>query len=416
MRVLIYPGGSNTENIGDLAMLMTALERLKCLWPDARYQLLADVPESFILDCPEVEAIPVRGCKRWFRVNALPRFLFPEIPLATRLKFPLEWDRILNLITWMYPRDYRMAREFALALFRADLLVLSGCGLINDEFPTASLRVLDIFDAAIRCGIPTIMLGQGIGPIDRGILFERAGEVLPRVDRIHLREDRFSLPTLRKMGVPREKIVLTGDDAIEMSFAARSSVPGDKIGINLRFADYSGISRSDVEEIKRLIAGKLRQYGTKAVGLPILVRQEDSDLQAIEALIGTEALGEADTRGSIALREVIRRTGQCRVVITGSYHAGVFALSQGIPVVGIVKSTYYRENFEGLATQFRTGCIVLQMSEHNFAEKLDSAFDQLWNDAESLREPLLGAAESQITASRSAYRKIPDLMRNKPDK
>jgi len=411
MRILIYPGGSNTENIGDLAMLKTALERLKCLWPEARYQVLADVPDSFILDCPGVEAIPVRGCKRWFRVKALPRFLFPEIASATRSKFPLEPARILNLIAWLYPRDYRMAREFALALFRADLLVLSGCGLINDEFPIASLRVLDTFDAAIRSDIPTVMLGQGIGPINNGVLFERAQEVIPQVDRIHLREDHFSLPMLRKLGVPREKIVLTGDDAIEMSFNERRSIPGDKLGINLRFAGYSEISKPNVEEMKRLIAGKLRQYDVKAVGLPILIREEDSDLQTIEALIGEEALGETETRGSVALREVISRTGECRIIITGSYHAGVFALSQGIPVVGIVRSNYYREKFEGLAAMFGAGCIVLQIDAHDFAEKLDSTFDQLWNGAELLREPLLCAAESQIMASHSAYQRIPDLMR-----
>ena len=30
-----------------------------------------------------------------------------------------------------------------------------------------------------------------------------------------------------------------------------------------------------------------------------------------------------------------------RLVITGSYHAGVFALAQGVPVLALAKSAYY---------------------------------------------------------------------------
>ena len=35
------------------------------------------------------------------------------------------------------------------------------------------------------------------------------------------------------------------------------------------------------------------------------------------------------------------------VEVTGSYHAGVFALAQGIPVVGLLQSAYYEQKFIG---------------------------------------------------------------------
>ena len=50
---------------------------------------------------------------------------------------------------------------------------------------------------------------------------------------------------------------------------------------------------------------------------------------------------------------VIERVGECRVVVTGSYHGAVFALAQGIPVVALVKSPYYVNKMAGLARPVR---------------------------------------------------------------
>ena len=50
-------------------------------------------------------------------------------------------------------------------------------------------------------------------------------------------------------------------------------------------------------------------------------------------------------------RAIIKRIGRCRVVVTGSYHVAVFALSQGIPAICLANSEYYEIKFRGLADQ-----------------------------------------------------------------
>jgi polysaccharide pyruvyl transferase WcaK-like protein len=56
---------------------------------------------------------------------------------------------------------------------------------------------------------------------------------------------------------------------------------------------------------------------------------------------------------------------RCRVVVTGSYHAGVFALAQGIPVVATAASRYYHDKFSGLADLFGGGGDIVDVGSPN---------------------------------------------------
>jgi colanic acid/amylovoran biosynthesis protein len=109
--------------------------------------------------------------------------------------------------------------------------------------------------------------------------------------------------------------------------------------------------------------------------------------------------------------KVLRQVSECRIIVTGSYHAGVFGLAQGIPVVGIVQSAYYRQKFDGLADQFGAGCIVLAADDAKFSDKLRRAMDRLWEQADGLKPALLSAAQDQITAAQVNYAKLPELIR-----
>jgi len=110
---------------------------------------------------------------------------------------------------------------------------------------------------------------------------------------------------------------------------------------------------------------------------------------------------------------VIEEIGHCRIVITGSYHAGVFALSQGIPVIGLVASDYYQWKFDGLAHQFGDGCRVLLLATPTLALDLQTMFRELWDGSADLRPVLLSGAERQHEASRSAYAHVANLLRQR---
>jgi colanic acid/amylovoran biosynthesis protein len=332
--------------------------------------------------------------------------MFTNVPPKTRRAFPLTLSRLPRLARLIYPPDGGAARRFAEALFNSDLLAMSGCGLITDAFSFNAIRFLDVLAAAERGGIPTVMLGQGLGPIRDEKLFRRAGEVLPRVGAIFIRERHASLDLLKQLRVPEAKIFITGDDTVECAFHQNRPTPGNRIGVNLRVADYSALDGKILETVRATLAEKARQHQTTLAGIPILRFGTASDLQTLRQLIGDENTGD----NLATPLEVIRRVSDCRVVVAGSYHAGVFALAQGIPVVGIIRSAYYRDKFQGLAGEFGAGCVVLRADDAEFSRQLSAAIDELWERAAELKPQLLSAAERQIKTAQSVYARLPGLL------
>jgi len=409
-QLLVLPGTHDCANLGDLAMLQVALERLKGLWPAAVLRVLTHDAAALTACCPGVEPVPLRGRNRWLKVQALPRWLFPGIRPEFRRSFPLRADRVWKLGLFLWPAQYRMARRFVEAMFHSDLFVMAGCGVLADVFGFNARRILDTFDAAHRCGIPTALLSQGIGPIEDPALFRRASEVLPHLGRIFIRERRATLSLLQRMSVPGEKIAVTGDDAVELAFRERRADEGTGIGVNLRIARYSLLGQPAVDVVRHVLTGKAGQHGVRLLGFPISCGGAESDLQTLAQLFrGWEGRGEVGDNLRTPV-DVVRRLSECRVVVTGSYHGAVFALSQGIPAVCLAESAYYQDKFRGLADQFGAGCIVLRAGEPDFAHDLAAAFDGLWSQAVALRPPLLRAAERQVDEARAAYAHLPSLI------
>ncbi|MBE7554317.1 MAG: polysaccharide pyruvyl transferase family protein [Anaerolineales bacterium] len=81
--------------------------------------------------------------------------------------------------------------------------------------------------------------------------------------------------------------------------------------------------------------------------------------------------------------------GRCRVVVAGAFHAAVFALAQGIPAIGLVRTKEYSIKFGGLVDQFSPGCQLLSMDDEQLPEKLAEAIAKAWESADRLRPQLL---------------------------
>ncbi|MEI7533369.1 MAG: polysaccharide pyruvyl transferase family protein [Verrucomicrobiae bacterium] len=406
MKIFILPGTLHCNNLGDLAMLQVALQRLKKIWPNAAFFVLTGAEAKLKIYCPEAVPVPVHGLKCWLKAGALPKYLFPGIKAKVRRKFPFGRHKLLPLARLFNPRAGLAANRFARAFFKADLVVLSGCGLITDAFKQDALLMLDGLAAAKFAGIPAVMLGQGLGPIQDPGLLDRVKQVLPSVDMIFLREQIASLELLQTIYVPDKKILGTGDDAVDLAYSERRPHLGKLIGINLRLATYASLNEAALPIIREVLQAKARHFQTDLIGLPILLGSKKSDVQALESLVEAHNAG-VNLASPI---DVIRQVSHCRIVVTGSYHAAVFALAQGIPVIGIAQSKYYQNKFRGLANEYGSGCAMLQPDDANFSKKLAAAIDQLWGQAEELKPKLLLAAERQIQNGRSAYARLPELM------
>jgi polysaccharide pyruvyl transferase WcaK-like protein len=108
--------------------------------------------------------------------------------------------------------------------------------------------------------------------------------------------------------------------------------------------------------------------------------------------------------------ETIEDVGRCRVVVTGTFHPAVFALSQGIPVVALAQSTLYVEKFLGLADQFKGGCQIVRLDDEQLGTNLERAIDRAWSSAGELRPQLLETAAAMIERGHAGYQRLHDLV------
>ena len=422
MRILVE-SDYTYYNLGEIAMLQVTVSRLHEIWPGASIHVLTEDPAGLARYCPWT--LPV--------VRRRP----PERPVAERSDEPPaqrsgevgrdgfnllqrygRWPRsiaskLLSGTRAAAPGLESDPSQLAEAIRAADLVVVAGMGGITDWFEGFARDILDTMALAIEHGRPTAMLGQGMGPIERHSLSDRASEVLPQVSLIALRERLHSYPLLLRLGVAPERIVITGDDALELPYRARVERLGDGLGLNVRTGWYSGVDDSVIGRLRPVLHEMARLRGAPLVPIPISLTPGEHDaLTASQLTAGYPTVTDPPAHARTPL-EIIRHIQHCRVVVAGSYHAAVFALGQGVPTVALVGSSYYAVKLEGIADMFGTGCEVVAVDD-GLPSTLPAAVTRLWDTAERVRPSLLEASARQIEAGEHAYRRLAELVAGTP--
>ncbi|MBD2001465.1 polysaccharide pyruvyl transferase family protein [Leptolyngbya sp. FACHB-541] len=422
MRILVEQSGYELKNMGDLAMLQVLVARLHKIFPGALIHVFTTAPEILHEYIPNAQ--PVSPFGREMRFSPLIHQVHGVLPKGVAKK----WLALEDLIWSLFPSLSRSYVKFKLrkvpdkvkdvetfldVISKADLVVASGGGYINDEFGNHANFALETLKLATKLGKPTAMLGQGFGPLQNRELYATAKATLPAIDLLTLREKRVGMPLLKSLGVPQEGIVVTGDDAIELAYSSRKPELGDSIGINLRVAAYSGVNAALLEVVKSALQTFARQKEVSLLPIPIAHGFYKGFMETDSASIQQLLAGYDDTSdGGESLDtplKVIEQVGKCRVVITGSYHAGVFSLSQGVPVVCLAKSQYYVDKFRGLADQFGVGCEVLLLDDKDIGEKLLNSIQSAWHTAAQIKPQLLEAAQKQIESGHAAYKRVYEI-------
>ncbi|MBW4446558.1 MAG: polysaccharide pyruvyl transferase family protein [Spirirestis rafaelensis WJT71-NPBG6] len=424
MRILVDNGANKLLNLGDIAMLQVLIERLSNLWPDAFIEVFTSSPEGLLKLFPNVHPLLRCGSQTWSSplVHSVYK-LMPNHQLAQQWS-DMEWvfrrrspSLVRSLINFKLKREPEKARNFEAymkAVYSADLVVTSGGGYITDPFKNGAIVALETLGLASRLDKVTAMFGTGLGPIQDRELLARSKTVLPSINLIALREKRAGLPLLNSIGVSQNCVMTTGDDAIELAYKARNIELCDGIGVNLRVAEYSGVSLSLLETVRSALHNVAKKLNTPLIPAPIDHSSDEGYAESDSAAIQKLLKGYDDTSdGGKSLDtplKVIEQIGQCRVVVTGSYHAGVFALAQGIPAIGLAKSKYYANKFLGLADQFGVGCEVILLDDPELENKLVDSLERAWQSAEQLRPQLLEVAKRQVELGHTAYKRVYELV------
>lgn len=378
MLIIVDNGAYSLRNMGDVAMLQAALRHLRAGLPGAALLVLTHRPDLLRRYCPGAQplAVGLRDC-----------LYDPARPFRSEAEE--DWCR-----AWPIPRA---AGEFAAALDRARAVVVTGGGFLNDLNPAQTRPVLRLLAEAGRRGKAIALFSQGLGPLDNPELIGLFRRACQAGLRVGLREAVRGPEILKRAGASPGQYQVTGDDAIEMASRLEGEPRGQRLGISLRQAAYSGIGDPQLELLAGVVSRLKARLRVDALALPVSLNEGEGDHLVLGRLLGVPA-AEPDTPEAL-----LAATARCRVVLAGAYHAAVFALARGTPCVCFHAGPYYRDKLEGLARQFPGGCEVVDLLPPDPAQRLEEAVLRLWTAAD---DPNLQAAlrESAAAQARAASR------------
>jgi polysaccharide pyruvyl transferase WcaK-like protein len=423
MRIIVdtalNTGSAEYSNMGDVAMLQVGVRRLQSLWPSAQIEVLTESPADLALFCPGARPLPRAGRDLWIGNHAiiggidrlLPRTMAVgsiNLSRGCRLRYPGAFRSLMDLRLTI--RDRRNVRPnvnvFLEALEDADLFVMCGAGGFTDDTRQWNISTLDTIEEAIQRNIPVVMFGQALGPLNDSDVLGRARKILPKVSLLTLRGSRGGSVVVESLGLNSSQILTTGDEAVEIAYEAREQELGQAVGINLRVASYSNVKGDMLDGLRPVLHKFARRHNVPLIPIPIAFHAWASDHLTIQRLLqGFDDQSDGGITLDTPLK-VIQQVGRCRIVVTGAYHAAVFALSQGIPVVGLSASDDYTAKFLGLEDQFGLGCETVFLGAPDASERLEAAAEKAWQSAERVRQPLQEAARRQIVLSQEAYEQI----------
>jgi polysaccharide pyruvyl transferase WcaK-like protein len=418
MRILIDNGDYELKNVGDIAMLQVAVNRIQNLFDSPDIYIFTSDPEKLGKYCPNTHPVTSEitnegryaWCAEWNVLGGLHKLVpakfhwrIRRIEQWLRLRFPCFTKEWISFRLRHRSNSRQSLNAFFDLVNSSDIVVASGGGYITDAFDRHATVVLNTLGLAQSLDKPTYLYGQGLGPVKSPWLLYLCRNVLTRANLIALREGNAGPRLLESIGCD-EQYCVTGDDAIELASSATPKSLGDALGINLRISTYSNFKSDFVSMVQDVIKAKQAQYGARLIPLPISCHDEDSDVKSISLLL--KGLDDVDVQCPKTPESIIHQATQCRVVITGSYHAGLFSLSQGVSVIGLAGSQYYVDKFSGLADQFGTGCYVLEYNQERFAGELSDTIDRAWAEAESNREILIRRVAEQVELGYQAFSKM----------
>ncbi len=293
-RSVIICGAYGRGNSGDEAILSSIIGEVRQIEPDARITVLSVDP---------------KGTRSQHRVSAVYSF---------------------NLLS------------FARLCKGADLYINGGGSLIQD---VTSRRSLWFYLFTLRCahrrGVPVLMYGCGIGPVNRAYNRRLAGRVINNnVDCITLREDG-SVAELRDMGVTRPEVRLAADPSLLLSPAGETAVnslmitnglePGGKyIGFCLRRWEGFSEKAADIAAAADEAYSKL---GLTPVFIPISsVKDAEAAREVANMMKSPSHVLEISPQSDVVIGLMARMSA----VVSMRLHGLIFSAGHGVPLVGIV--------------------------------------------------------------------------------
>lgn len=328
------------ENCGDDALLHAIIDDIRSIRPTFSATVLSSNPESTAAD---------------YKVQSISR---------------------LN--------PFKIYRSFK----NARLFIAGGGSLIQDVTSTKSLfYYLSVIRLAKMRGVPVMLYGNGIGPINKPANRKAAARVLNKADVITLR-DPDSAELLKEMNVTKPKILVTADPALnlnkdvsefdlmtKMSLFSAGLKPGEKY-FCLSVRTWKDMGNATDAFVRICNIGR-EKFGLTPVLIPM---QFENDLP-VSAEIAKRAGRCVIIPRPLAGSEILSILNGAEAVIAVRLHMLVFGTLTGTPVLG----ANYDPKVRSFCRYTGLDCIdTNDFADGSYVEKVYSFFDNREKIAEQM--------------------------------
>ena len=224
------------------------------------------------------------------------------------------------------------------AVRRCDMLISGGGSLLQDVTSNRSIRYyLAIIRLAKFFGKKVFIYSQGIGPIDREENRRATGKTLRKADGIVVRDEK-SAALLEKIGIAREKVVITADPVIRMKkpdktmgaeILARAGVDGGKLTVGWAIRERHPDS-AFVREITESIRYLKENYDAESVLIPFHYEEDRTICTEIAQRTGAKCLTE-----KYLSEDMLSIIGNMDVLVGVRLHSLIYATIMGVPLIGV---------------------------------------------------------------------------------
>jgi polysaccharide pyruvyl transferase CsaB len=296
------------------------------------------------------------------------------------------------------------------ALVETDLLISGGGSLLQDVTSFRSpWYYLGVLWFAQREGVPTMLVGQGVGPLRHPFTRLMARRILNRTYSITVR-DAASADYLRALGVDHPPLEVTADLSLllEATWTARLDAwwaqhipPGRPvIGVALR-PWRKGRSAQHFHAISEALATLAAETGALLLFLPM---QPAEDLPAAEAVAGWTPAESRTLTVPVTPTEMLAVIGRCSFVLAMRLHALIFAAHQRVPALGLAYDPKVMD-FSRAA-----GLPTPPQWEDLTDEALTAEVRDAWESREAIRREMTAAAPRLTTLARGNLMRLREVL------
>lgn len=234
-----------------------------------------------------------------------------------------------------------------------DLVAFAGGGSLTDAWIDGLIAPRSALAAALASAeVPYVLSGQGIGPLEDVRARQLAASLVSGAARVGCRDDASAACAVA-LGASPARVSAVGDDALALDRRAgtepRAGTGAERLVLHLRWADYVGRTRGDLDATVAAAAALAGGRGWLLRALAINAQPAEPEIATLSgaARAAGGRLDVVDASADLGLA-IDTATG-ARAVVSHSYHVALWALAAGVPAVLVAANPYYAAKAAGLA-------------------------------------------------------------------